>query len=63
MIKDDTRTIVNIWESYCNHINKPISFYFNKKKLDGVFIGLDPSGQAIIKTDKSKNLFSSIIID
>ena len=63
MIKDDTRTIINIWESYCNHINKPISFYFNKKKLDGVFIGLDASGQAIIKIDKSKKLFSSIIID
>jgi len=63
MIKDDARTLVNIWESYCNHINKPISFYFNKKKLDGVFIGLDPSGQAIIETNKSKKLFSSIIID
>ncbi len=63
MIKDDTRALVNIWESYCNHINKPISFYFNKKKLDGVFIGLDPSGQAIIETNKSKKLFSSIIID
>jgi len=63
MIKDDTRTIINIWESYCIHINKPISFYYNKKKLDGIFIGLDASGQAIIKIDKSKKLFSSIIID
>ncbi len=62
MIKDDTRTIINTWESYCNHINKPISFYYNKKKLDGIFIGLDASGQAIIKIDKSKKLFSSIII-
>ena len=63
MIKDDTRNIINLWESYCNHIEKPISFYYNRKKLDGFFIGLDPSGQAIIKVNNSKKLFPSIIID
>ena len=63
MIENDTRTIIDKWESYCNHMDKPISFYHNMKKLDGVFVGLDSSGQAIIKINESKEIFSSIIID
>ena len=63
MIENDTRTIIDKWESYCNHMDKPISFYHNMKKLDGVFVGLDSSGQAIIKINESKKIFSSIIID
>jgi len=51
------------WESFCNHLNKEVTFHNNNIKVVGRFINISDEGNAIIKIDKKQKVFSSGIVE
>ena len=51
------------WESFCNHLNKEVTFHNNNIKVVGRFINISDEGNAIIEIDKKQKVFSSGIVE
>ena len=47
----DDNYLIKYWIKHCNHINKKVSFNIDNKKMQGIFKGVNNTGQAIIKKD------------
>ena len=50
-IKLNDETIIEEWQNKCCHNNLYITFHCNNKIIKGVFVGLDESGSAMIKSN------------
>ena len=59
-ISENSKMIVDEWQSLCMHMNQNISFYEKEKINKGVFIGLNEDGYAKIEIDEKIQTFSSI---
>ena len=59
-ISENSKMIVDEWQSLCMHMNQDISFYEKEKINKGVFIGLNEDGYAKIEIDEKIQTFSSI---
>ena len=59
---DDLPSSLPIWQNYCNHINKSVSFNHDGNIQSGIFKGLDNDGKAIIQIDAKEILFNSITL-
>ncbi len=54
---------IPIWQSYCNHINKSVSFNQEGINQSGIFKRLNNDGRAIIQIDNGEILFNSITLE
>ena len=52
---NDESFIIKKWIECCYHINKEISFYYNRKLTSGVFQTINQNGEAVIK-NQSKSI-------
>ena len=52
-----------IWQNYCNHLKKSVSFNQDGIKQSGIFKGLNNDGRAIIQIDTKEILFNSITLE
>ena len=59
-ISENSKMIVDEWQSLCMHMNQNISFYEKEKINKGVFIGLNKDGYAKIEINEKIQTFSSI---
>lgn len=50
--------IISFWKDNCYHINKNVTINDNYKSTDGIFIGIGPNGEAILKCN---NKVTSVI--
>ena len=55
--------LFKIWESFCNHINKKVTFHYNNVNVVGRFINISDKGNAIIEINNRKEEFSSGIVE
>ncbi len=60
---NDLPSSIPIWNDYCNHQNKSVSFKQDGNRKNGIFNGLDNDGRAIIQIDKKEILFNSITLE
>ena len=56
-------SIINLWESFCGHLNQTVYFHDSKKLIDGKFLGLNKNGEANIKIggQEIKSIHSGVI--
>ena len=47
----DNSKLIKLWIESCNHINKEVLFIFENKRINGVFMGVNDLGQALIKVE------------
>tara|TARA_Y100001970_G_scaffold291257_1_gene427731 strand:- start:1412 stop:2146 length:735 start_codon:yes stop_codon:yes gene_type:complete len=59
----DSDSTIAKWTSMCSHNNANIEFYNNNKLIKGVFIGINKSGYAIIKSDTQIDHYATGIIE
>ena len=57
----DDSYLIEYWIKHCNHINKKVSFNINKKKMQGIFKGINNKGQAIIKKGDETIIYNNPI--
>ena len=55
--------LFKIWESFCNHINKKVTFHYNNVNVVGRFINISDEGNAIIEINNRQEAFSSGIVE
>ena len=55
--------LFKIWESFCNHINKKVTFHYNNVNVVGRFINISDKGNAIIEINNRQEEFSSGIVE
>ena len=60
---NDLHSSLPIWENYCNHLNKSVSFNQDGINQNGIFKGLNDDGRAIIQIDAKEILFNSITLE
>ena len=51
------------WESFCNHINKEVTFHKNNINVVGKFLKISDEGSAIIEINNKEKTFSSGIVE
>ncbi len=51
--------LMDLWTEYCNHVNKKVKFEVENETQTGEFMGIDPDGAAIIKTNGNEKIFTS----
>ena len=51
------------WESFCNHINKEVTFHNNNVNVVGKFLKISDKGSAIIEVNNKEKTFSSGIVE
>ena len=54
--------IIPLWEKYCIHQNKKISFHNNKKLIKGKFEGITNEGHAQIKLNGKIETYGSGVV-
>ena len=59
----DNESIIEKWDSLCAHNNINIQFHNNNIILKGIFVGINKTGQAIIKERNGINYYSTGIIE
>ena len=62
-LKLNDEAIIEEWQNKCCHKNMEIAFHCNNKIIKGVFIGLDKSGSAMIKSNDKLKYYPSGIIE
>ena len=60
---DDLPSSIPIWNDYCNHLDKSVSFNKDGINRNGIFKQLNNDGRAIIQIDKKETLFTSITLE
>ncbi len=58
----DLNSVIDQWLSYCNYLDKKVTFNFQGKKCSGIFRGINQKGYAIIKIGNDIKEFPSILI-
>ena len=51
------------WESFCNHIDKEVTFHNNNVNVVGKFLKISDKGSAIIEVNNKEKAFSSGIVE
>tara|TARA_B100000900_G_scaffold364465_1_gene339104 strand:+ start:361 stop:1131 length:771 start_codon:yes stop_codon:yes gene_type:complete len=51
------------WESFCNHIDKEVTFHNNNVNVVGKFLKISDKGSAIIEVNNKEKTFSSGIVE
>lgn len=54
--------VIKEWTKRCGHIGKQVSFSSSGESVSGIFIGLDESGSAVVKTDGKEQSFSQPMV-
>ena len=55
-------TIIHLWNSYCIHKGKEVSFHSEKGEQRGIFKGISPSGHAKIQSNGQTRTYPSGIV-
>ena len=59
----DKNSTISKWNTMCAHNNSEIKFHHEDKLISGIFLGIDNSGSAIIKTNQEVNYYPSGIVE
>ena len=63
LLKKKNLELFKKWESFCNHINKEVTFHNNNVNVVGRFLKISDRGSAIIKVNNKEIVFSSGIVE
>ena len=58
-----SKTWKSKWENNCTHLNKSIKFHSSNRILQGIFLGINKSGQAKIKLNNEEKIFPSGVVE
>ena len=59
MKKGEINTVKEAWVTLCVHLEESVTFELNWKKRDGLFLGINDNGSALIKTKDDKIVVSA----
>ncbi len=62
-LMNDLSSNIKIWETYCSHLNKRISFSYGNHKYNGIFKGIDKRGYALVDIGNKTQKFCSITLN
>ena len=63
LLKEKNLELFKKWESFCNHINKEVTFHKNNINVVGRFLKISDRGSAIIEVNNKEIVFSSGIVE
>ena len=64
LLNSNNNTIIKIWLSLCNHINKNINFHnFNNKVIKAEFVTINDNGEAILNINGHEQIAQSGFIE
>ena len=63
LLKEKNLELFKKWESFCNHINKKVTFHKNNINVVGRFLKISDRGSAIIEVNNKEIVFSSGIVE
>ena len=63
LFKQKNLELFKKWESFCNHIDKEVTFHKNNINVVGRFLKISDEGSAIIEVDNKEKAFSSGIVE
>ena len=63
LLKEKNLELFKKWESFCNHIDKEVTFHKNNINVVGRFLKISDEGSAIIEVDNKEKAFSSGIVE
>ena len=63
LLKQKNLELFKKWESFCNHINKEVTFHKNNINVVGRFLKISDRGSAIIEVNNKEIVFSSGIVE
>ena len=63
LLKEKNLELFKKWESFCNHINKEVTFHNNNVNVVGRFLKISDRGSAIIEVNNKEIVFSSGIVE
>ena len=63
LLKEKNLELFKKWESFCNHIDKEVTFHNNNIDVVGRFLKISDNGSAIIEINNKEKAFSSGIVE
>ena len=63
LLKEKNPELFKKWESFCNHIDKEVTFHKNNINVVGRFLKISDRGSAIIEVNNKEIVFSSGIVE
>ena len=63
LLKQKNLELFKKWESFCNHIDKEVTFHKNNINVVGRFLKISDEGSAIIEVNNKEKAFSSGIVE
>ena len=63
LLKEKNLELFKKWESFCNHINKEVTFHNNDINVKGRFLNISNEGNAIIEINNEEKTYSSGIVE
>ena len=55
----DTKTLLKFWTERCNHVNKKVKFEADNDTQEGIFVGINNDGAAIMNSNGKETIYTS----